>query len=594
MSPEQEERLVLAQQRRGYTRLRFEPDLEWAFAGHRVQRLRKRLLLIVCAAGLFQVIYAVLDFALMPLSVALSALPLRLLALFGLLAGYFYCRRSQTPIQRVQPAYGLAYALTGASVALIIHLCWAQGVAMPYDGLFLILLFGYVLLGLSFRAASLAAWGFCGLFLLLGLLLTERGGALAYQGLFLACANLIGSVGAYVQEHGQRSAWLNLRLLDLARVRAQADDARKLRLLAAASHDLRQPLNAMGLYAQHLLEQAQEPAIRRVCASLAMSVEQLSRLLQSLLDYTRMTLPGGVLARPQAVRLEPLLARLSAEARVDAGQQGALLELNCADLWVHSDPLLLERLVRNLLSNALRHAQAAHVWLRVEVQGDEVILEVGDDGRGLTEVEQQAVFEEFHQLHNPGRQAELGFGLGLALVRQLALLLEHPLQLHSNPGQGAQFRLRLAGCAAPNAQPIPGGHQSPVLSGRILLLEDDAAGREALQGLLLRWGCEVLACADLPTALQRAGQTLPHLLISDYRLAAEEDGLRAIERLREQAGRMLPAMLISADVSPELQERCSLSHVTLLAKPLLPARLRHALGLLLPAAVTASHADAPH
>lgn len=592
MSPEQEERLLLAQQRRGYARLRFVPELERAFGEHRVQRLRKRLPLIAGAAALFQWVYTLLDFALMPLGVALSVLPLRLLAMFSLLAAYLYCRRQRSPVRPTQLAYGLAYALNGLSVALIIHLCWAQGVGLPYDGLFLILLFGYVLLGLSFRAASLAAWGFCGLFVSLGMLLTDAGATLAYQGLFLGCANLIGSVGAYLQEHGQRTAWLNLRLLDLARLRAEADDARKLRLLAAASHDLRQPLNAMGLYAQHLLEQVHEPAIQRVCASLATSVEQLSRLLQSLFDFNRLTLPGGVHVRHEALALRPLLERLSREAQVDAGQQGARLASSCDDLWVHSDPLLLERLLRNLLSNALRHAQAEHVWLRAEAQGDGVVLEVGDDGRGLTADEQQVIFEEFRQLDNPGRNAERGLGLGLAIVRQLAILLDHPLRLQSSPGQGARFRLRLKACAAGSAPLVP--PVDKVLCGRILLLEDDAAGREALQGLLQRWGCEVQAHADLQAALSGLGEGSPQLLLSDYRLGADEDGLQAIERLREQTGRMLPAVLISADVSPELQERCSLLHVTLLAKPLLPARLRQALALLLPSAVTASHAAAPH
>ncbi|MGH8354799.1 MAG: hybrid sensor histidine kinase/response regulator, partial [Pseudomonas sp.] len=470
-----------------------------------------------------------------------------------------------------------------------IHLCWAQGEAMPYDGLFLILLFGYVLLGLSFRAASAAAWGFCGLFLLLGLGLTEGGASLAYQALFLGCANLIGSVGAYIQERGQRGAWLNLRLLDLARQRAEADDARKLRLLAVASHDLRQPLNAMGLYAQHLLEQASEPGTRQVSARLATSVEQLGRLLQSLLDFTRLTLPGGVQPSPEPLALRPLLARLSAEARAEATQQGTELQLDCPDLWARSDPLLLERLLRNLLNNALRHAQARHVWLRAEAQGGEVLLEVGDDGRGLAAEEQELVFEEFRQLNHPGRNAERGLGLGLAIVRQLALLLEHPLRLQSSPGQGACFSLRLplsvAGLATPAAPP------GQVLAGRILLLEDDPAGREALHGLLQRWGCEVWACADLDEAVLCLEEAAPQLLISDYRLSAALDGLRAIERLRELAGRMLPAVLISADVSPALRERCIPAHVCLLAKPLLPARLRQALALLLP---TASRADAPH
>ncbi|MGV8842190.1 MAG: hybrid sensor histidine kinase/response regulator [Pseudomonas sp.] len=581
MNLEQEERLLLAQQRRGYRRLCFVPELEQGFVEHRVQRIGRRLLLIVSTAIVFQLIYAALDLLLMPLAVSLSVEPLRMLGILGVLAAFVYCRRPQSPPRAVLFAYIGAYALNGACVAVIIHLCWAQGVAMPYDGLFLILLFGYVLLGVSFRAVSLAAWGFCLLFLALSLLLVEPGSLWAYQGQFLISANLIGSVGAYLQEHGQRGAWLNLRLLDLARQRAEADDARKLRLLAAASHDLRQPLNAMGLYAQHLLEQSCEPDIQRVSARLATSVEQLSRMLQSLLDYTRLTLPGGVQVKLEVFALRPLLERLSGETRREAELQGIVLDLHCADLWVRSDPLLLERVLRNLLNNALRHAQARRVTLSAEEDAGNVLLQVADDGRGLSPAEQAQIFEEFRQLDNPGRNAERGLGLGLAIVQQLATLLEHPLQLDSTLGQGACFALRLPRATVGEWQPAkPVG---AALHGRVLLVEDDEAGREALSGLLQRWGCEVWACADLQAALECLAEATPQLLISDYRLAANEDGLRAIERLREEAGRMLPALLISADISPELQERCMPAHVTLLGKPLLPARLRQALAVLLPA-----------
>lgn len=580
------ERLLLAQQRRGYRSLRFAAELEAGFAEHRVQRIRRRLPLIAPIAALFQLIYALLDFLLMPLPVSLSVLPLRMLALAVLALSFFYCRRVEAPPARVPLVYAAAYWVNGVSVALIVHLCWQQGVAMPYDGLFLILLFGYALLGLSFRAISLCSWSFCLLFIGVGVLFGETGGALAYQGLFLFCANLIGSVGAYMQEHGQRGAWLNLRLLDLARQRAEADDARKLRLLAAASHDLRQPLNAMGLYAEHLVEQGGDLQTRRISSRLAASVEQLGRLLQSLLDYTRLTLPGGVQARPHAFALRLLLERLIAEVAPEAQQQGLDLQLHCDDCGVLSDPLLLERLLRNLLNNALLHAQAQHLRLSAAPDGDEIVLEVADDGRGLSEAEQALVFEEFRQLDNPGRNAERGLGLGLAIVRQLAEVLEHPLHLHSQPGAGAHFVLRLPLAEVPVA--APRADTGLTLQGRVLLLEDDPAGREALAGLLRRWGCEVQACADLASALQVLRVDTPQLLISDYRLAEQEYGLQAIERLREAAGLMLPALLISADLSPELHERCLPAHVIPLGKPLLPARLRQVLATQLRARQTVS------
>ena len=586
MSLEQQEALLLTQQRRGYRSLRFTGVLEDEFVEHRVQRIRRRLLLIISTAVIFQLAYSTLDLLLLAPEISFILLPVRMFGICAALLAFAYCRRVHSPPRRALLAYVAAYALNGACVVVIIHLSWSQGVAMPYDGLFLVLLFGYVLLGVSFRAVSLASWGLCGLFLLLGYAGTGGSAALGYQGMFLLCANLIGSVGAYLQEHGQRGAWLNLRLLDLARQRAEADDARKLRLLAAASHDLRQPLNAMGLYAQHLLEQNLAPDVHRISSRLAIAVEQLSRLLQSMFDYTRLTLPGGVQVKPEVFALRPLLARLSGEARAEAEAQGIELQLQCPELWVRSDPLLLERVLRNLLSNALRHAQAQHVWMHARVEQGVVQLEVGDDGQGLSAEEQNQVFEEFRQLDNPGRNAERGLGLGLAIVQQLAQLLGHPLQLESSPGAGARFILQLP-------QADAGEWQAPAavaaaLSGRVLLLEDDAAGREALSGLLQRWGCGVWACADPTEALDCLPEAQPQVLISDYRLAATEDGLRVIERLREEAGRMLPALLITADISADLQERCTRAHVTLLGKPLLPARLRQALAVLLPAAPIAT------
>jgi len=578
---EQEEQQLLTQQRRGYALLRFAGALEEGFVEHRRQRIQRRLLLIGGTATLFQLIYVALDLMLLPLSISLMSLPLRSLAVIGVIIAVLYCQSPQRAPRAVLRMYTGVFALNGACVVLIIHLSWAQGLAMPYDGLFLILLFGYVLLGISFRAVSLACWGFCALFIGVGMWLGDARAIVAHQGLFLLCANLIGSVGAYLQEHGQRGAWLTLRLLDLARQRAERDDGRKLHLLAAASHDLRQPLNAMGLYAQHLVERSETPEVRHVSGRLAISVEQLSRLLQSLLDYTRLTLPGGVPVRPQAFALRPLLDRLVSEACGEVPADGPSISLQVApDLWVYSDPLLLERMVRNLLSNALRHAQASVIRVCAQPQDGQVLLAVDDDGRGLDAAEQAQVFEEFRQLDNPGRNAERGLGLGLAIVRQLAARLEHPLQLSSQRGQGARFSLLLPAAVAEVA---PSAATATQLHGRILLLEDDAASREALHGLLERWGCEVVACASLDEALLAVGETPPQLLISDYRLGAQEDGLRALERLREAAGRMLPALLITADVTPELQERCMPAHVTLLGKPLLPARLRQALAVMLPA-----------
>lgn len=583
---EEQERLLLTQQRRGHGSLRFSPRLEEAFIRDRFRFTQRHwgLAVVVMSAVSFQLVYAIHDLLTMPLEVGLRLTLLRFLSVLAVIGSALYYRRRDSDPVRAHWFLSGSYLISGICVVLLIYGSRQQGQFMPYEGLLLLLLFGYALVGLPFRTATYCGWLMYLLYLALGLALNPDTVSLAYELLFLGCLNLIGSTGSYLQEHAHRDAWINLRLLKIARHRTEHDTEGKLRLLTAVSHDLRQPLNAMGLYAQHLQESATDPEVKRISSRLNVSVEQLSRMLQSLLDYNRLSLSGAVQVHPQSVALAPLLARLQAEAQAHAGaaaEQGApvtRLSLFGGEHWVRTDPLLLERLVRNLLNNALRHAHASHVWLRTEAGDGEVLLEVGDDGCGLRPEDQELVFEEFRQLNNPGRNSEQGLGLGLAIVRQLAALLGHPLELQSSPGQGTRFALRLQ-TAEPVAaeKPLP----SLQLSGRILLLEDDRASREALFELLQRWGCEVHACADLASALALVKSFQPQVLLSDFRLSGEEDGLDAIERMRELSGQVLPALLMSADASSELQARSRAFDVTLLGKPLLPARLRQTLGMLL-------------
>lgn len=590
LSIEDLERLLLLQQRRGHNQLRFSRRLEQLFARDRFRFMQRHwgTQMVILAAVSFQLVYTVHDLLVMPLAVNLYLLPLRILSVVVIIASWLYFRRPQSDPNLAQRFFASSYLACGVLVVLLIYASQIHGEQMPYEGLLLFLVFGHGVLSLPFRSVMFSGWLLYGLFLILGLLYNPDSEQLAYQLLFLGCVNLIGSTGSYLQEHAHRSGWINLRLLNIARRRSEAETQSKLRQLAAVSHDLRQPLNAMGLYAQHLQECASDPEVQRVSEQLNVSVEQLGRMLQSLLDYNRLTLTGAVQTHVQGIALAPLLTRLCDEARSSVADQVGLQVLCPAGLWVRSDQPLLERMVRNLLANALRHAQARRIWLRADLEGEEVLLEVGDDGVGLAEDQQELVFEEFRQLDNPGRNAEQGLGLGLAIVRQLARLLGHPLQLVSAPGKGARFQLRLplSEPVQPERLPAP----QPML-GRVLLLEDDRASREALQALLQRWGCEVLACATVEDALAGLEGLRPQLLISDYRLSGDVDGLQAIEQLRERSGQMLPALLVSADVSPQLQERCVRQSIQLLGKPLLPVRLRQAVGRFLGSPQAAATAE---
>lgn len=571
-----QERALLQQQQRGYVGLRFHwPALEQEFDRYRLQRSQRQLPWVFGSVLFFMLAYALLDFLMTPLG--WLTLPIRVSALVLLMLGYPLIAGRQLAPKIAWSAYGAAYAVCGLSIIAVIYINISRGVNLPYDGMFLLFCYGYFMLGLPWRMTLLLSWGQFAVFIGLGWWLGVPLDVLSYQGLFLGCVNLIGSFGSYLLEHSQRSAWLNLSLLEIARSQAEGEDARKLRLLAAASHDLRQPLNAMGLYAEHLAELHTDEPTQQLTQRLRESVGQLGRMLQSLLDFTRLTLPGQISVQRAPLELRSFLARLLHEHEGQA--QGTELRLDCPEpIWVTTDAALLERLLRNLLSNALRHADASLLLLSAcPAAGEQVEIRVRDDGRGLSAQEQALVFEEFRQLDNPGRLAERGLGLGLAIVQQLAQLLGHSLQLDSAPGEGSCFRLWLPANLAPPVDTEGAPAPSNSLTGRVLVIEDDQAGRDALAGLLQRWGLDVQACADLSQAQQALANGPVDVLISDLRLGLAQDGLQVLELLREQAQHMLPALLMTAEVTPALVERAAHAHIPVLAKPVLPARLRQAL-----------------
>ena len=571
-----QERALLQQQQRGYVGLRFHwPALEQEFDRYRLQRSQRQLPWVFGSVLFFMLAYALLDFLMTPLG--WLTLPIRVSALVLLMLGYPLIAGRQLAPKIAWSAYGAAYAVCGLSIIAVIYINISRGVNLPYDGMFLLFCYGYFMLGLPWRMTLLLSWGQFAVFIGLGWWLGVPLDVLSYQGLFLGCVNLIGSFGSYLLEHSQRSAWLNLSLLEIARSQAEGEDARKLRLLAAASHDLRQPLNAMGLYAEHLAELHTDAPTQQLTQRLRESVGQLGRMLQSLLDFTRLTLPGQISVQRAPLELRSFLARLLHEHEGQA--QGTELRLDCPEpIWVTTDAALLERLLRNLLSNALRHADASVLLLSAyPAAGEQVEIRVRDDGRGLSAQEQALVFEEFRQLDNPGRLAERGLGLGLAIVQQLAQLLGHSLQLDSAPGEGSCFRLWLPANLAPPVDAEGAPAPSNSLTGRVLVIEDDQAGRDALAGLLQRWGLSVQACADLSQAQQALASGPVDVLISDLRLGLAQDGLQVLELLREQAQHMLPALLMTAEVTPALVERAAHAHIPVLAKPVLPARLRQAL-----------------
>ncbi len=225
-----------------------------------------------------------------------------------------------------------------------------------------------------------------------------------------------------------------------ARDAAEAADRAKSRFLAAASHDLRQPLHALGLFAAKLPEHVQDAEGARLADRMRHSVESLESLLSSLLDISRLD-AGAIEPRPQAIALDALLDRLAGDFAPVALERGLKLAVVRTRLVVRSDPVLLERIARNLVDNALKHTRRGGVVVGARRRGSRVAIEVHDSGPGIPAEERERVFEEFYQIGNPERDRSRGLGLGLAIVRRLAGLLGHRIEVDSEPGRGSVFRV---------------------------------------------------------------------------------------------------------------------------------------------------------
>ena len=357
---------------------------------------------------------------------------------------------------------------------------------------------------------------------------------------------------------------------------AERGNRAKTRFLAAASHDLRQPMHALGLFVAELGQKPHAPDTRRLVEQIAISAETMENLLDSLLDISRLDV-GALDRQIKPFPLQPLLERIEVDYRREASLRGQRLRLRPTSLWVESDPLLLERILHNLISNALRYTPGGTILVACRKRGRKVRIEVRDNGPGIAPEAQEAIFQEFVQLDNPERNRAKGLGLGLAIVRRLTDLLEHPLQLKSSPGRGSLFAIELPSAApgilTDHHQPAPAQALARL---RVVLVDDDELALASTTGLLESWGCQVNA-ADTGAALLatlRPGDEAPDIIVCDYQIAGTGDGLQLIEQLRGHFARQIPAVILSGDTSPATATAIQQADIPLLHKPVRPAKLR--------------------
>jgi len=360
----------------------------------------------------------------------------------------------------------------------------------------------------------------------------------------------------------------------------EAANLAKSRFLAAASHDLRQPLHALNWFVTQLRGEKDPVEKKRLVEQIETATAAMNELFNALLDISK--LDAGVLVPTiSEFPVDQLLKRITTTFSAAAREKNLRLRIMSNDAWIRSDFILLERILLNLVSNAVRYTVKGGVVIGCRRRADVLRIEVWDTGVGIAEDQQQNVFREFYRLRTTeqdrGHGRSLGLGLGLAIVDRLCRLLSHPIELTSRVGRGSRFTVSLP-MAAPRTlvQPSPLAATDPAMNKFVVVIDDDPLVLDAMRGVLQSWGCSVLTANSDSAALATLSteDRVPDLIISDYRLGDARSGFEVIEHLRGVLGADIPAFLISGDTAPERLREASASGYYLLHKPVLPMTLR--------------------
>lgn len=375
---------------------------------------------------------------------------------------------------------------------------------------------------------------------------------------------------------------------ELERRRDDAERANnaKSRFLAAASHDLRQPLHALGLFADQLSRRPLSGEDARLTGRIVESAGALSDLLDSLLDISRLD-AGAMAPKMAAVELGPLFGRMAVELEGQAANSGLRLRVRPTRIWVMADPMMLERILINLMSNALRYTERGTVMLAARRAGPgQVRIEVRDSGIGIPEDAQRLVFDEFVQLGNPERDRRKGLGLGLSIVQRMCQLMGFRFGLRSRPGLGSVFWVQMASA---NRLVVPEGaapgESAGALGGRsVWLIDDDRSATETLVEQLRAWGGapDVLGSGSAMANAMLNHPEAPAVVLAAHCLRSGETGVSLVRALRAHYGAAVPAVILAADGGGRVDPTTN-DDLPVLTKPLRPARLRAVLQGLIPA-----------
>jgi signal transduction histidine kinase len=373
----------------------------------------------------------------------------------------------------------------------------------------------------------------------------------------------------------------NVRLFEELRARdlelSEANRA-KSRFIAAASHDLRQPLHALGLFVARLRGRMKAAERSQIVEKIDASVAAMNELFNDLLDISKFD-AGVLVPNISEFPIAQLLERTESTFSATARKKGLLLRIVRNSAWVRSDPILLERILLNLMSNAVNYTARGGLVVGCRRRGGQLRIDVCDTGPGIPEDERLNIFQEFHRLGGP-QERQGGMGLGLAIVDRLCRLLKHEIDFASALGKGSRFSVLVPSVAARGliVEPTASVHTTldSIRGKLVVVIDDDPLVLDSTGGLLRSWGCHVLTVGSARVALAGLAECnqSPDLIISDFRLSDGQTGIEAIEELRKSLNLPIPAFLISGDTAPERMREVRTSGYHLLHKPVRPRALR--------------------
>ena len=396
---------------------------------------------------------------------------------------------------------------------------------------------------------------------------------------FVAAVALSILWAAYWHERLYRRQFDTMRTLEAARDVAEQANQAKMRFLASASHDLRQPIHSLGLNVYALKNQIRYPEQKEVVAEIERAVDAMQQMFHSLLDLSRLA-SGLVKPEPVPLSVNALLRELESMFGAAARSKGLDLRMHACPWRVKSDPQLLRQILRNLVANAVRYTERGGVLVGARRRGAFLRIEVWDTGPGIAKDELDSIFIEFVRLGRQGREGDRGLGIGLAIVREAVQVLGHELVVHSRPGRGSCFAVGVTLTdEALATMPVAGEATDRIAGAFVVVIDDDREVLDGMRRLLEHWGCHSVLAASGQQALDALArhERIPDLIVCDYELANGETADDAVRRIYAEVWPDIPVLVVTATgLAADVTGRTH-NGFRLLRKPLAPDALRRAM-----------------